>query len=170
MASGVKVPDDVVTFYQENMKIHKHGAGTDDQYKFLLLKIDKDKVTIDERVQVKELKGEKNIFKKILEMLPKGECAYALYDCSYETTETQKDAMVFIMCTLEETSVKERMLYASSCVNVKKCFSGVKFAWQITDQSDLYDLDVFVEKLSDLSRATITKIEGVELSNIKRDK
>lgn len=48
-------------------------------------------------IKVKDLNGEEDVFRKIVNMMPTDDCRYALYDCSWESKDSPKEDLVFIM-------------------------------------------------------------------------
>ncbi|XP_062319679.1 non-muscle cofilin 1-like [Osmerus eperlanus] len=164
MASGVKV-DDKVKILFENMKTRRSGDIAEEQLKLVLFRISDDgkSIIVDEKgsLQVKDLEGEENVFNKIVSQLPVDTCRYALYDCSYETKDTVKEDLVFIMWAPDTSPIKAKLLYASSKQAIRQVFLGIKFEWQVNDLGDTKDNSVFIDKLG--GRGLVKKLEGKEI-------
>ncbi|XP_071377046.1 non-muscle cofilin 1-like [Centroberyx affinis] len=162
MASGVRVSDEVLALFNK-MRVHHSGDDYQEHSKFVLLKIDNDKIIVDEdnNLKVKDVKGDENVYKRLTSLLPKKQCCYALYDCCYETKETAKEDLVFIMWAPQDAPIKQRMLYASSCTGFKKALPGIKHEWQINDDADVCDENCLLEKLA--PKGTVKALEGKEL-------
>ncbi|KAL6050273.1 hypothetical protein STEG23_010214, partial [Scotinomys teguina] len=58
-------------------------------------------------------------------MLSDKHCHYALYDATYQTKESKKEDLVFIIRSPECASFKSRMIYASSKDVIKKKLTGI---------------------------------------------
>ncbi|KAM4608009.1 non-muscle cofilin 1-like [Polymixia lowei] len=166
MSSGVRIADEVLTIYQK-MKLHHHGDDYEEHFKILILKIDKSEIVLDDKkcLKVKDLKNERDVFRKVSSMLPPDICRYALYDCNYNTSETSKDDLILILWAPDGVSVKEKMLYASSFRELKRTFTGIKFDLQMNDPADIKDESTFLDKLG--PKGTIKKLEGIDVG--KRD-
>lgn len=99
-ASGVIISDEVVELYNE-IRVRHHGYDEKERLKLVIMCLSEDQKTIvvdhSSTLKNKDLENEKNVFQKIVSMLPEKDCRYALYDCCYETSETQKEDLVFIM-------------------------------------------------------------------------
>ncbi|KAH0518437.1 Cofilin-1 [Microtus ochrogaster] len=65
-----------------------------------------------------------------VEMLPVKNCCYVLYDATYQTKEGKKDDRMFTIRTPECTSLKSKMIYASSKDAIKKKLAGIKHGSQ----------------------------------------
>ncbi|XP_010898740.1 non-muscle cofilin 1-like isoform X1 [Esox lucius] len=164
MASGIAVHDDVVLTF-DKIRVRLQGADKQEQLKLVLFKISDDGkcIIVDEEncLKVKHLENEDDIFKKIVSVMPKEDCRYALYDCSWESKDSPKEDLVFIMWAPENSSIKKKMKYASSKQYIKAKFQGLKFEWQVNDMSDARDNSVFIEKLG--GRGVVRKLEGKEV-------
>ncbi|KAL2083284.1 hypothetical protein ACEWY4_021057 [Coilia grayii] len=161
MASGVIVDDGVVTAYNE-IKVHHAGEVVGDRYKLVMFRLsDDDKsIIVDEEnsVRMKDIEGEGEVFKRLIEKFPLNDCRYALYDCCYRNKDTEKADLVFIMWAPDEASLKKKMLYASSKGALRKKLQGLKIEWQVNDLSDAKDSSALIEKLG--SRGSIKELEG----------
>ncbi|CAB1311731.1 unnamed protein product, partial [Coregonus sp. 'balchen'] len=128
-ASGIAVHDDVVLTF-DKIRVRLQGADKQEQLKL-----------------VKDLNGEEDVFRKIVNMMPTDDCRYALYDCSWESKDSPKEDLVFIMWAPEHSTIKKKMKYASSKQYIKAKFQGLKFEWQVNDMSDAKDSSAFIDKL-----------------------
>jgi len=161
MASGIDVVEEVLTLYN-SMRLHLAGDDPQEHCKFCLFVIEGNYIVPEEtsKVHVKDIQGEQNVFKYIMSKVPDTKCRYALYDCHYETTVSEKNDLIFIMWAPDSSTVKEKMKYASSKDAIKKKFVGIKHAWELTDVADLKDEQFFVDKLG--GRSVVKKLEGKE--------
>uniref|UniRef100_A0AAZ3RCJ8 ADF-H domain-containing protein n=1 Tax=Oncorhynchus tshawytscha TaxID=74940 RepID=A0AAZ3RCJ8_ONCTS len=163
MASGIAVHDDVVLTF-DKIRVRLQGADKQEQLKLVLFKISDDGKCIvvdeDKCLKVKDLNGEEDVFRKIVNMMPTEDCRYALYDCSWESKDSPKEDLVFIMWAPEHSTIKKKMKYASSKQYIKAKFQGLKFEWQVNDMSDAKDSSVFIDKLG--GRGVVKKLEGKE--------
>uniref|UniRef100_A0AAZ3S571 ADF-H domain-containing protein n=1 Tax=Oncorhynchus tshawytscha TaxID=74940 RepID=A0AAZ3S571_ONCTS len=163
-ASGIAVHDDVVLTF-DKIRVRLQGADKQEQLKLVLFKISDDGKCIvvdeDKCLKVKDLNGEEDVFRKIVNMMPTEDCRYALYDCSWESKDSPKEDLVFIMWAPEHSTIKKKMKYASSKQYIKAKFQGLKFEWQVNDMSDAKDSSVFIDKLG--GRGVVKKLEGKEV-------
>ncbi|XP_055797928.1 cofilin-2-like [Salvelinus fontinalis] len=164
MASGIAVHDDVVHTF-DKIRVRLQGADKQEQLKLVLFKISDDGKCIivdkDKCLKVKDLNGEEDVFRKIVNMMPTEDCRYALYDCSWESKDSPKEDLVFIMWAPEHSTIKKKMKYASSKQYIKAKFQGLKFEWQVNDMSDAKDSSVFIDKLG--GRGVVKKLEGKDV-------
>ncbi|XP_064863876.1 cofilin-2-like isoform X1 [Oncorhynchus nerka] len=125
MASGIAVHDDVVLTF-DKIRVRLQGADKQEQLKLVLFKISDDGKCIvvdeDKCLKVKDLNGEEDVFRKIVNMMPTEDCRYALYDCSWESKDSPKEDLVFIMWAPEHSTIKKKMKYASSKQYIKAKF------------------------------------------------
>ncbi|KAL0983698.1 hypothetical protein UPYG_G00131490 [Umbra pygmaea] len=164
MASGIAVHDDVVKIFDQ-IRLRLQGADKQEQLKLVLFKISEDGkcIIVDEKncLKMKDVKGEEDVFKKIVNTMPMKDCCYALYDCSWDSKDSPKEDLVFIMWVPELASIKEKMKYASSKQYLKAKFHGLKFEWQVNDISDAKDSSAFIEKLG--GKGVVKKLEGKDV-------
>ncbi|CAB1338684.1 unnamed protein product, partial [Coregonus sp. 'balchen'] len=116
-ASGIAVHDDVVLTF-DKIRVRLQGADKQEQLKLVLFKISDD----GKCIVVKDLNGEEDVFRKIVNMMPTEDCRYALYDCSWESKDSPKEDLVFIMWAPEHSTIKKKMKYASSKQYIKAKF------------------------------------------------
>ncbi|KAJ7987388.1 hypothetical protein DPEC_G00325970 [Dallia pectoralis] len=161
MASGIAVHDDVVLTF-DKIRVRLQGADKQEQLKLVLFKISDDGkcIIVDKEncLKVKDLEKEEDVFRKIVNTMPTEDCRYALYDCSWESKDSPKEDLVFIMWAPEHSTIKKKMKYASSKQYIKAKFQGLKFEWQVNDMSDAKDSSVFIEKLG--GKGVVKRLEG----------
>ncbi|KAI1886368.1 hypothetical protein AGOR_G00213300 [Albula goreensis] len=159
MASGVAINEEVDKYFKE-VRVRTHGSCEDDRLKLVVFCVNgtMTEIVVDkERTKlVKDFHGEDDVFKKVVSMLPPDDCRYALYDCTYETKETHKEDLIFIMWAPDTASLKSRMVYAASKAALKAKFPGLKHELQVNDPSDC-DPSCLVDKLG--GRGVVTKLE-----------
>ncbi|XP_067877581.1 cofilin-2-like isoform X2 [Heterodontus francisci] len=142
-ASGVKVSDEVVCCFNE-MKVRKSCSHDEmkKRKKAILFKIadDKSNIVVHEgkEILVGDVEDGKvqDPLQAFIDMLPKDNCCYALYDASFETKETKKQELIFIHWAPGNATVSQKMMYASSKAAIRR----VKHEWQVTDIDELMDL------------------------------
>nr|XP_033810958.1 cofilin-2-like isoform X2 [Geotrypetes seraphini] len=163
MASGVTVSDNVLSVFNE-MKVRKtctpEEAKKRKKYAIFCLSDDQKSIIVDEKCEL--LVGDigeivTDPYKHFVNMLPKNACRYALYDASYETKESKKEDLVFILWVPEEAPIKYKMIYASSKDCLRKRFSGIKCEMQINNLDDLVDRKAMADKLC----PNVVKLEGI---------
>merc|ERR1712179_893511 len=94
------------------------------QLKFLLFKIDNGKIVLDDAQgdAANKTRGQPvtpEFFEKFLNLLPDGECRYAVYNCKFNLSgggygDSVRDKIVFISWVGEGAKVRQKMLHASS--------------------------------------------------------
>ncbi|XP_055745549.1 uncharacterized protein LOC129828553 [Salvelinus fontinalis] len=111
MASGIAVHDDVVHTF-DKIRVRLQGADKQEQLKLVLFKISDDGKCIivdeDKCLKVKDLNGEEDVFRKIVNMMPTEDCRYALYDCSWESKDSPKEALCPVRLLLGEQGQPQR--------------------------------------------------------------
>uniref|UniRef100_A0A8B9GW76 ADF-H domain-containing protein n=1 Tax=Astyanax mexicanus TaxID=7994 RepID=A0A8B9GW76_ASTMX len=92
--------DEVVEHYTK-IRVRYQGSEEKERFKIVIMRMSEDQKSIivdhESSLKVKDVEKEDNVFKKILSTLPEKDCRYALYDCTYETKESLKEDLVFIM-------------------------------------------------------------------------
>ena len=82
-----------------------------------------------------------------LECLPDAECRYGIYDYDYTNDDGCKlSVFVFVMWSPDISSVKQKMLYASTKEYFRDCLDGTSVEIQATDISEI-DADAIYEKV-----------------------
>mmetsp|Transcript_82638 Transcript_82638/g.212888 ORF Transcript_82638/g.212888 Transcript_82638/m.212888 type:complete len:138 (+) Transcript_82638:112-525(+) len=125
--SGVQVKDECVDLYNQ-IKMKK-------DLRYVLFKMSDDKKNI-----VVDASGEKTEnWDDFVKALPEAEPRYALVDIEYKTTDGRpQDKLCFVFWSPDDkTSVRDRMLYASSKDAIKKKLAGVMKEKQANDLGDL---------------------------------
>ncbi|MBN3324066.1 COF2 protein, partial [Atractosteus spatula] len=160
-ASGVAVHDDVVNIFNA-MKVRKAGEAEQDRLKAILFRLSNDEkqIIVDEgsELHVRDLQPGEDIFKRVVGLLPEKDCRYALYDSSYETKDSRKEDLVFIMWAPENAPLKRKMIYASSKNALRSKLTGIKFEWQINEMGEIKDPSTLVEKFG--GRGLVVSVEG----------
>ncbi|XP_063293897.1 cofilin-1 [Pelobates fuscus] len=166
MASGVAVCDKVIKTFND-MKVRKTSTTEDmkKRKKAILFCLSPDKKTIILEEGKEILVGDigttvDDPYKTFVKMLPLDDCRYALYDASYETNETKKEDLVFILWCPDNASLKSKMIYASSKDALKKKMTGIKHELQVNNLEDLMDRCILAEKLGGSS---VISLEGKAL-------
>ncbi|TRY96138.1 hypothetical protein DNTS_015953, partial [Danionella cerebrum] len=163
MASGVAIDAAVAKTYEE-IKVRLQGADERERFKLVIMRLSDDQksiiVDLENSLKVKDVENEANVFEKIINKLPNDDCRYALYDCKYENLNSLKEDLVFIFSAPEEAPLRNKMVYSSSKTALKLKLPGLKFEWQINDQSDKDALNL-VAKLG--GPKTIKTLEGKPL-------
>nr|XP_015799644.2 non-muscle cofilin 1-like [Nothobranchius furzeri] len=146
MASGVQVCDDVKDIIKD-MKVVKTDADTNDRIRLVLLEIKDGKIVIERTYRQKDLSDEPDIFKFFLKQLENDKCRYLLYDCHFETKESKKEELVFVMWAPDTAPIKAKMQIASSKDALKKILTGIKHEIQMNDLSDYGTREGFADKM-----------------------
>ncbi|XP_036430955.1 non-muscle cofilin 1-like [Colossoma macropomum] len=161
MASGIAISDEVIKHF-EGIRVRLQGSEEKERFKLVVMQLSEDQksIVVDHQSSLKnkDVEKEENIFKKVVSMLPEKECRYALYDCTYETKETLKEDLVFIMWAPDDASLKSKMVYASSKGALRAKFPGLKLEWQVNDPADK-EISALMEKLGGKSK--LKSIEGI---------
>uniref|UniRef100_A0A1A8N189 Cofilin 1 (Non-muscle), like n=1 Tax=Nothobranchius pienaari TaxID=704102 RepID=A0A1A8N189_9TELE len=155
MASGVQVCDDVKDIVT-NMKVVKTDADANDRIRLVLLEIKDGKIVIERTYRQKDLSDEPDVFKFFLKQLENNRCRYLLYDCHFETKESKKEELVFVMWAPDTAPIKAKMQIASSKDALKKILSGIKHEIQMNDLSDYGTRGGFADKIG----KSIVSVEG----------
>uniref|UniRef100_A0A1A7WJN5 Cofilin 1 (Non-muscle), like n=1 Tax=Iconisemion striatum TaxID=60296 RepID=A0A1A7WJN5_9TELE len=146
MASGVQVCDDVKEIIKD-MKVVKNDADANDRIRLVLLEIKDGKIVIERTYRQKDLSAEPDIYKFFLKQLENEKCRYLLYDCHFETKESKKEELVFIMWAPDTAPIKAKMQIASSKDALKKILTGIKHEIQMNDLSDYGTREGFADKM-----------------------
>ena len=81
----------------------------------------------------------------MIELLPRDDVAYVVADVHFFLNGTPKSDIVFITWAPENSTIKKRMLLASSTLSLKRILDGVKVSIQAGSYPDLELINV-VEK------------------------
>ncbi|CAL8285454.1 unnamed protein product [Arctogadus glacialis] len=163
MTSGVRVSDEAKNCI-ESIKIRLTKEDPRDRFKALFFTINEGEIGVDQTLQIKDVDGEDQDAYKVLKVkLQEYQACYVVYDCCYETKETEKNELIFIMWIPDHCKIKSKMLYASSKDSIKQALAacGIKHDWQINDTSDLLDQSAFLSKIA----KGIIKLEGKDVKD-----
>jgi len=129
--SGVTVADACVEKFNE-IKMKK-------TLKYVIFKIENRK-----QIVVEKEGGKDATYEEFSKELPEAEPRYALVDVAYTTDEgVQQNKLCFFFWSPDDkTSVKDRMIYASSKDAIKKKLVGVMKEIQANDPSELDEAEV----------------------------
>ncbi|RXN00516.1 Cofilin-2 [Acipenser ruthenus] len=146
--SGVSVHDEVVMLFQ-NMKMKKMSSPDEKRKKavFFCLSDDLKFIIISPGKEILVGDESDDPYAEFVNMLPRDECCYALYDASYETKDSKKEDLVFVSWAPETAKIKSRLIYASSKEAVIKKFTGIKHSVQATSWDEIKDRSVICDKL-----------------------
>ncbi|KAM9301865.1 cofilin-1 [Gastrophryne carolinensis] len=162
MASGVAVSDKVVEIFTD-MKVRKTCTEEEKKkrLKAVIFCLSSDKKMIIPEQDKVILVGQightiQDAYKHFVEMLPRDDCRYAIFDCFFETQESKKEELVFFFWAPDCANLKSKMIYASSKDAIKKKCPGVKHEIQANCLSELMDRSYLAEKLG----SNVTVVEG----------
>ncbi|CAJ1382642.1 unnamed protein product [Effrenium voratum] len=132
MSSGVTVADECVEVH-ERIKMKK-------DLRYVTFKMSDDKKTI----VVDETGDATKTYADFVKALPEGSPRYALVDFEFTTDDGRpQNKLVFVFWSPDDkTTVKERMLYASSKDAVRKKCTGVMKEAQVNDIGDLAEAEM----------------------------
>jgi len=128
MASGVGVDDDVIAKYQELKLGHKN--------KYIVMKMSDD----NKNIVVEKIGGPGSSYEQFLADIPADDCRYAVFDFDFENERGPQNKLLFIHWAPESSKIKQKMLYTSSKLDLKKKLVGVQSEIQATDRGEIaYD-------------------------------
>lgn len=127
------------------MKVQRSDADARDRIRIVTFKVDDKFINVDQIYQEKDLADKPNIYTFFTSLMRDMECIYILYDCHYETKETKKEDLVFVMWAHDKASIKLRMKYASSKLYLKKVLDA-KHEMELHDAEE-YSPSNFAEQL-----------------------
>ncbi|KAJ1106191.1 hypothetical protein NDU88_003594 [Pleurodeles waltl] len=162
MASGVNVDDTVIAAFNE-MKVRKHVSAEEMKKRkkaiIFCLSPDKKSIIIEEgkEILVGDCEHIEDVYKKFIDMLPRDDCRYAIFDATYETKEARKEDLVFIFWAPEGAPLKSKMIYASSKDCIRKKCTGIKHEVQANSLEDVQDRSNLALKLGG---ASVISLEG----------
>eukprot|EP00753_Platysulcus_tardus_P019636 PLAT7383.1.p1 GENE.PLAT7383.1~~PLAT7383.1.p1 ORF type:complete len:142 (+),score=45.98 PLAT7383.1:208-633(+) len=126
--SGIGCADEAVTRFEEL----KLGRGSSHSYIFFAIQ--------GEEIAVEKLGETGASWESMVEQLPPTDCRYVVYDLHFvdEADAGRKiDKIVFLHWAPDESSIKSRMLYASSKDALKKKLSSLSVEFQATDMAEV---------------------------------
>ncbi|KAM9355597.1 cofilin-2-like [Pholidichthys leucotaenia] len=162
MASGVGVKDEVIRVFND-MMVRKSSSQEEVKKRkkavLFCLSEDMKNIIVEEGKQI--LVGDigdtvKDPYSAFVKLLPPSDCRYALYDATYETTESKKEDLVFIFWAPEGAPLKSKMIYASSKDALRNKFSSIKHKWEVNGMEDIKDIGCLAEKLG----GNVVSVEG----------
>ncbi|XP_022770409.1 actin-depolymerizing factor 10-like [Durio zibethinus] len=107
-------------------------------HRFIVFKIDEN----TQQVIVEKLGNPEETYQDFTNSLPADECRYAVFDYNFTTNENcQKSKIVFFAWSPDTSSVRSKMLYASSKDKFKRQLDGIQVELQATDPSEM-SLDI----------------------------
>jgi len=131
MASGVGISDECLKLW-ELTKLGRAGSK-----KWFTMVIDRDAGLIVLEKFEDSGKGQAS-YEKFVEELPPREGRYAIYDFDYTLPDGGiRTKLGFIVWAPDDAPIKEKMLYASSKVELKTKFNGIHFEVQATDYDEV---------------------------------
>lgn len=124
----------------------------------VLLRINEGFIDVEEGkiFREKDLEDKDDVYAFFLSLMKPEECCYLLYDCHYETVESPKEELVFVMWAPDTAKVGLRMQYATSKRNLAQILTGIKHILEINCPSDYADKEDFAKKIG----GTVVKVEG----------
>lgn len=127
--SGVGVSDEAVSLFNE-LKIGSKKGNIN----YIIYKISDDKTTI-----VVENSGKADSYDEFIEQFPENDCRYAVYDFEFELPngEGKRNKMVFYTWSPATSSIKSKMIYASSKDALRLAINGIAVDIQGTDFSEI---------------------------------
>jgi cofilin len=132
MASGVAVDDSVVQTWSDIKMNHNLS--------YFIMKINDDKTAIV--VEDTCAKGQGS-YNDLREKLIATTCRYAVVDFEYTLADGgQRSKLVFITWCPDSSSIKDKMMYASSKDALKKKLNGLQNEVQATDEDELDEDDI----------------------------
>jgi cofilin len=127
-ASGIAVHDDCKLRFLELKAKRTH--------RFIVYKIE------EKQVIVEKLGEPSATYEDFTANLPEDECRYAVYDYDFMTAENvPKSRITFIAWSPDTSTVRSKMIYASSKDRFKRELDGIQIELQATDPSEM-GLDV----------------------------
>ncbi|KAI0562992.1 Cofilin/tropomyosin-type actin-binding protein [Gracilaria domingensis] len=129
MASGVAVDGKVVTGFKGIMS-RQHRAA--------VFKINDTmtEVQLEKTIPLADGAAQPN-WEAFTKQLPDTDCRYVAYDFVYEHQGANKNRVLFILWSPQDSKVRSKMIYASSQEGVTKQLDGVQRSLQITDRDEL---------------------------------
>ncbi|MCD7457770.1 hypothetical protein HAX54_036073 [Datura stramonium] len=124
------------TAVQDECKLKFLELKAKRNYRFIIFKID------GQEVVVEKLGSPQESYDDFSSSLPADECRYAVFDFDFITNENcQKSKIFFIAWSPESSSVRMKMVYASSKDRFKRELDGIQVELQATDPSEMsFDL------------------------------
>merc|ERR1711916_143557 len=127
MSSGIGVDPECTNTFNELKLGHKH--------RFVIYKITDDKTNF----VVDKTGAPDSQWDEFTGSLPKDDCRYAVYDFEYDAEDGsgKRNKILFVLWSPDTSSIKGKMIYASSKDALKKGLVGVQKDVQATDASEI---------------------------------
>ncbi|XP_058507818.1 non-muscle cofilin 1-like [Solea solea] len=155
MTSGVKCTDQVGTVYNA-MQLTKTDDDPSERPRIVQFNITNGYIDVTKVYKQKEIEGEEDVHKFFGSLFDEKKCSYFLYDCLYETRNTQKKDLVFIMWTPDDSKISDKMQYSSSKQSITGVMKAVKHKFEMQQISDVRDKEEFADRLG----RDVIKVEG----------
>ncbi|KAJ0005045.1 hypothetical protein NQD34_011259 [Periophthalmus magnuspinnatus] len=159
MASGVKVADGVKEMLL-SMKLNRSSDDANERIRVVELGLNdaNTEIEVKQVIMEKDVKTLGNVFKFVQCLMGEKECRYIVYDCHYETPQTKKEDLIFIMWSCDHASPKSRMVYSSSKSAVKKIMD-FKFELELHGKDETTPQS-FCGKMG---KEKVLKLEGLDV-------
>ncbi|KAL0576941.1 cofilin [Marasmius crinis-equi] len=122
--SGVSVSDECISSYQE-LKLSK-------KLKYIIFNLNADKTQI-----VVAKKSDSKEYEDFIADLPETECRWAVYDFQFEKEGGTRNKLCFFAWSPDDAPTKQKMVFASSKVNLRQALDGIAVEIQGTDSSEV---------------------------------
>ncbi|MEU7606471.1 actin depolymerization factor/cofilin-like domain-containing protein [Streptomyces sp. NPDC040724] len=123
-SNGTSIEDDVLLEFKK-LKTRKTN------YQLCRLSDDLSEIIVDKS-------GKVDTYDEFVDLLPESEPRYALHDYEYEQSDGRKSSKIVLFSWLPESStIKHKMVFASSKSSLRQTLDGVHLEIQATDYSDL---------------------------------
>ncbi|XP_010317604.1 actin-depolymerizing factor 12 [Solanum lycopersicum] len=120
------------TAVQDECKLKFLELKAKRNYRFIIFKID------GQEVVVEKLGSPEESYDNFTNSLPPDECRYAVFDFDFTTNENiQKSKIFFIAWSPESSTVRMKMVYASSKDRFKRELDGIQVELQATEPSEM---------------------------------
>uniref|UniRef100_A0A3B4B8L3 ADF-H domain-containing protein n=1 Tax=Periophthalmus magnuspinnatus TaxID=409849 RepID=A0A3B4B8L3_9GOBI len=99
-----------------SMKLNRSSDDANERIRVVELGLNdaNTEIEVKQVIMEKDVKTLGNVFKFVQCLMGEKECRYIVYDCHYETPQTKKEDLIFIMWSCDHASPKSRMVYSSS--------------------------------------------------------
>jgi len=140
MATGVKIDSEVIN------KFNEFKMKNSDRYMFFKVSDDKKSIVLEKSGSIGET------YSDFLSKLPANDCRYAVVNVEYDAgTDGKRSKIVFVNWAPETAPIKNKMLYAGTKNDVKKCLVGISIEIQGTDMAEVDEQEV-LSKLKQISK------------------
>ncbi|KAJ1106190.1 hypothetical protein NDU88_003593 [Pleurodeles waltl] len=101
-----------------------------------------------------------DVYKHVIDMLPKDDCRFCLYNASFEAKELKRESLIFIFWNPNSAPSKNKMIYGISRETVKRKLTGIHFEIVANKLEDISDRRNIAEKLGG---SAVISMEGKPL-------